>query len=266
MKKRVLLLLIGMLIGGWIFSSIAFASALNVEFIPLKFFVNGEKVRTLPGQQAFVYNGRTYVPLRFVAESLGCSVDWDRVTSSVYMTITPDDIPAVPEPDEKIVCFTGVWKTELGSIYKLKQNGTSISGTFTHYVDKSKIDDKSKNTDKSSIEDESDNDEEPKYEFPLTGKVEDKTVELTWTYDNAEEYADVKDVPLEVAQKVVGISETVTLTLDQKNNILEGEYFQDYVEWDPKTNQVIAKSDGNSELANSKLPPLKLKLFFNNPI
>lgn len=252
MKKRVLMLLISMLIGGWIFSSIAYASGIDVQFLPLKFFVNSQEKRTLPGQQGFIYNGRTYVPLRFLAESLGCSVDWDRVTSSVYMTITPDDIPNIPHPEEK-VWVTGVWKTESGSIYNLKQNGTSITGTFIYYANK-------QNNAKSN------NADELRYEFSVTGKVEGKNIELTWKYDDAEEYASVKDIPLEVAQQVVGISETVSLTLDQETNILEGYYFQDYVEYDTNTHQVLLKSDGNSPLANSKLPPIKLKLFFKNPI
>lgn len=254
MKRRVTVLLISMLIGGWLFSSVAFASGINVNFLPLKFFVNGEEISTLPGQQPFVFNGRTYVPLRFLAESLGCGVDWDRVTSSVYMTITPDDIPALPDPDEQKICFTGVWKTEQGSIYKLKQNGVWITGTFTHYGAKVKNNSISNDADQS------------KHEFPLTGRVEGKTIELTWKYDDAKEYANVKNVSLEVAKQVVGISESVSLTLDQKANILEGYYFQDYVEWDINNQRVLEKFDGNSQQANSKLPPLQLKLFFSNPI
>lgn len=260
MKKRVLLLFLGMLLGGLIFSSIAFASTLNVQFIPLKYFVNGQAKTTLPGQQAFIYNGRTYVPLRFLAESLGCGVDWDRTTSSILITIDPGDVPAVPDPNEKKVHFTGVWRTEAGSFYNLKQNGTSVTGTFAHYADKPIADNKSSAANKSN------DTGKPKYEFPVAGRVEDKTIELTWRYDNAEDYAGVKDIPLDVAQQVVGISETVSLTLNQETKILEGDYFPNYVEWDPNTHQVLAKADGNSQLANSKVPSVKLKLYFKNPI
>ena len=33
----------------------------------------------------YVKNGRTYVPVRFVAESFGCSVGWDSNTSTVII-------------------------------------------------------------------------------------------------------------------------------------------------------------------------------------
>lgn len=266
MKCKVISYLISLLMGGLIFSSIAFASDIKVQFLPLKFFVNGEQKTILPGQQAFIHDGRTYVPLRFIAESLGCSVDWDRVNSSIYMTITPDDIPAVPDPNDKKVCLTGVWKTESGSIYKLKQTDTTITGTFTHYADKLNKADRSNDADKQNAVNQSNNIDQSKHEFPLTGRVEDKTVKLTWIYDDAQEYANIKDVPLEVAEQVVGISETVSLTLNQETNILEGYYYQDYVQWDSNTHRVSEKADGNSQLANSKLPPLKVKLFLNNPI
>jgi len=258
-KSRVAGHLISLLLGGLIFSSAAYAAGINVDFLPLKFFVNGEEKTTLSGQPAFIYNGRTYVPLRFLAESLGCGVDWDRETSSIYMTITPDDIPNLPKSDEQIVSFTGVWRTESGSIYSLQQNGTSVTGTFTHYTGPSDYDDKSDYTNLRNMD-------KPKYEFPLTGSMDDKTVELTWVYNNPKVYANIKDVPLRVGQQVAGISETVILTLNQESKDLEGYYYQNYVEWDPNKNQVIEKADGNSQMANSKLSPLKVKLFFNDPI
>ena len=31
----------------------------------------------------FIYHGRTYVPLRFVSEKLGCNVQWDNTTKSI---------------------------------------------------------------------------------------------------------------------------------------------------------------------------------------
>ncbi|CAM3882424.1 copper amine oxidase N-terminal domain-containing protein [Alkalicoccus chagannorensis] len=37
--------------------------------------INGETVT--PAERPFIYQGRTYVPLRFVSESLGSSVDWN---------------------------------------------------------------------------------------------------------------------------------------------------------------------------------------------
>lgn len=241
-KKLVLSHLISLLLGGLIFSSVAFASNIQVQFLPLKYFINGERKTTLPGEEGFTYQGRAYVPLRFLSESLGCSVDWERTTSSVYMTITPSDIPGIPKMVEQAVYLTGTWKTESGSIYRLKQNGTDITGTFIHFSDNSK------------------------YEFPVTGKVTGNTVELNWTYDNAEIYKTIKAVPLDVATRVVGITETAVLQLKpQTTNTLEGDYFQDYVEWYPNMT-AIKKFNGNSEEAKSQMPPIPIKLSFANPI
>ncbi|MBQ6892626.1 MAG: copper amine oxidase N-terminal domain-containing protein, partial [Clostridia bacterium] len=35
---------------------------------------------------AFIQNGRTYMPVRFVAEKLGATVDWDSATSTATLT------------------------------------------------------------------------------------------------------------------------------------------------------------------------------------
>ncbi len=235
MKRHVISHLLCILIGGIIFSSVAYASNIYVHFLPLKYFINGESKAPLRGQEGFIFNGRTYVPLRFIAESLSCDVVWEGATSSIYLTSTASN-EDTDEVSQQKVYFTGTWKTDSGSIYNLKQNGTSVTGTLTHYADESK------------------------YEFPVTGIVNDKNIQLTWIYNNAEVYAIIKNVPLRVARQVLGISETAMLTLDPETNILEGSYYQDYVEWDSDTFNVLKKSDGNSLEALNKMAPLKIKL------
>jgi len=44
--------------------------------------VNGEFVQ-FPDQKPFIDNGRTFVPLRFVSEALGCKVTWENNTAGV---------------------------------------------------------------------------------------------------------------------------------------------------------------------------------------
>lgn len=46
--------------------------------------VNGETV-TLDSP-AFLENGRTYTPIRFVSEALGATVEWDEATQTVTIT------------------------------------------------------------------------------------------------------------------------------------------------------------------------------------
>ncbi len=39
-----------------------------------------------PDVKLIIINGRTYLPLRFVAESLGCEVEWDPSTKTITLT------------------------------------------------------------------------------------------------------------------------------------------------------------------------------------
>lgn len=253
MKRRILSQFLCMLLGGLIFGSVAYASNVNVQFLPLKYNINGEQRTPLRGQEGFLYNGRIYVPLRFLSESLGCTVEWDKETSTVDLTITPENVPApANENDAEPIYLTGIWQTEAGSVFNLRQNGATIVGTFTHFADEGKL-----NRSKT---------QRIKHQFPVTGQVIDKTIELTVKYDDAEVYENIKKVPFTVARRVIGITETYIMELDSKSNILEGEYFRSYIEWDDDNQDVLKKFDGNSQPAKEKVPPIQLKIYFKNPI
>jgi len=64
-----------------------FISLIFILSSPLVFasdiFVDGDKV-IFEDQKPIVKNQTTYVPLRKVFESLGCYVDWDKDTNTVY--------------------------------------------------------------------------------------------------------------------------------------------------------------------------------------
>ncbi|AKL97255.1 copper amine oxidase [Clostridium aceticum] len=77
----------GLLVGATLMTGIAYATGTQIEvsFRPLKYYVEGVE-KTPPADQAgFIYNGRTYVPLKFVSETLGKEVKWDGDTSSIYI-------------------------------------------------------------------------------------------------------------------------------------------------------------------------------------
>ena len=62
--------------------------------------LNGSLMQLPEGEEAFIYAGRTFLPVRAVAEALGAQVDWDAATQTVYLA-TGDvsiDVPAVEEP------------------------------------------------------------------------------------------------------------------------------------------------------------------------
>lgn len=87
--QKVGIFLAGVIIGAFVFSSSlaqAWTGQLQVDFIPLNYFFNGVQKYPPSDQQGFIYNERTYVPLRFIAEASGLSVDWDGNTNSIYVS------------------------------------------------------------------------------------------------------------------------------------------------------------------------------------
>lgn len=65
-----------------------------------QFYFNGTPVPIPAGQTVLVYEGRSYVPARFVAENLGADVLWDDVTQRIFIT-APE--PVAPEVEEEPV-------------------------------------------------------------------------------------------------------------------------------------------------------------------
>ncbi len=63
------------------------ATSIDVDFKPLKYFFDGvEKQSANPG---FIYKGTTYVPLKFMAQSLGQEVEWDGKNNTIYVGKKP---------------------------------------------------------------------------------------------------------------------------------------------------------------------------------
>lgn len=62
--------------------------SIDVEENLVTVYVNGEKVE----ESNFLYNGRTFAPLREMAEKLGFDVNWDANTNSVYIGEIPEGI------------------------------------------------------------------------------------------------------------------------------------------------------------------------------
>lgn len=76
-NQKLSYLLFGVLIGILVSSSFAFASN------PIKLLINGNQIQSdVPPQ---MINGRVFVPVRFVAEALGTSVEWDEKNNAVLI-------------------------------------------------------------------------------------------------------------------------------------------------------------------------------------
>jgi len=88
MKK----IITGFLLGSIFFSGVSFAaSKIDVTFLPLTVYMDGVKNDLPQGQQGLIYNGTTYVPLRFIGESMGKDVEYYKgKTSSIYIGEKPN--------------------------------------------------------------------------------------------------------------------------------------------------------------------------------
>lgn len=62
------------------------AKSIEVYYAPVEFVFDGEQYAPPEGQQAFIYEGTTYVPLRFISYSLNRAVQWDGNTYTVSVS------------------------------------------------------------------------------------------------------------------------------------------------------------------------------------
>ena len=88
----------------------------------------GGKTVKLP-TAPFISNGRTYVPLRFISEYMGCTVDWVEPTRQIL-------INAIPEGKEEASFFERLIQTDL--FYHV---GTYESGWYDSWIPKEQLTD-----------------------------------------------------------------------------------------------------------------------------
>lgn len=95
MKDKVKGLIVGLTIGSLISGTAAFAagSQIEVAFRSLKYMFDGVE-KAPDGSKGFIYEGSTYVPLRFVSEALGKKVEWDEANETIWIGNNPNKIVA----------------------------------------------------------------------------------------------------------------------------------------------------------------------------
>ena len=116
----------------------------DTKFIPTD--VNGNQV------EVFLYNGTTYLPARAISEVLGKPIQWEGLTSSVYIGKHSSDTPAVLVQDLDYYTGSNVrtktsLKDNLGNthynvvdgafdnVYKINGEYTRIAGTLFQQYD-----------------------------------------------------------------------------------------------------------------------------------
>ncbi|CAG7651490.1 NPCBM/NEW2 domain-containing protein [Paenibacillus allorhizosphaerae] len=87
MKEKIKGFIYGCVVTSLITGSVAYAAnptSIEVYFKDLKYKIDGLDKTPSEGQ-GFIYEGTTYVPLRFIGESLGKNVEWDGDTETIWV-------------------------------------------------------------------------------------------------------------------------------------------------------------------------------------
>lgn len=90
MNKKLRIFISGVVFGALFFGTATYAAGINVDILPIKFVFDGVEKKLPADQTGFIYQGRTYVPLRFVSESLGKEVSWEGASQTAYIGKKPE--------------------------------------------------------------------------------------------------------------------------------------------------------------------------------
>lgn len=90
MKNRLQGILIGLILGITL-CSVAFAEqivqTISVVFDNYRIYIDGKDASNYPDdQKPLNYNGRIYVPLRYISEQMGKEVSWESESNSIYIS------------------------------------------------------------------------------------------------------------------------------------------------------------------------------------
>ncbi len=100
-------LIIGIIIGGIIFGGLpvfAFNGTKQIEAIYKEIIITLDGKEVEMDVEPFQYDGRTFVPVRFVSEALGAEVNWKAETNTVeIVSASPTPIPTVTSSPKKEV-------------------------------------------------------------------------------------------------------------------------------------------------------------------
>jgi foldase protein PrsA len=90
MKDKMKGLIVGLTIGTMLSGTAAWAAGtqIDVAFRNLKYMFDGVEKTPTEGK-GFIYEGTTYVPARFVSESLGKKVEWDEANNTIWFGENP---------------------------------------------------------------------------------------------------------------------------------------------------------------------------------
>jgi len=112
LKSRIQGFVAGLLAAILLVATFALASpAIREVFYGVNVVVNGEPQEFDDDMQPFISDGRTFLPVRGIAEVLGIDVNWDGETQTVYIGEMPE-LPPIATPNiGEIIEFGGIqWR------------------------------------------------------------------------------------------------------------------------------------------------------------
>lgn len=83
LRLLVLLLIVIFLCSAFSLSAFAAESSVKVKTVSVTLQFDGQALKLPDGQHSFIYQGRTYVPIRYISYALQKSVKWDGVKASI---------------------------------------------------------------------------------------------------------------------------------------------------------------------------------------
>lgn len=113
MKKRIITLLLSLtliLVMAVTAEATTATKPINVDYLNIQLFVNGNAISLQPDEEPFIYNGRTFVPIRLAAEALNQNVEWIDWIKAVKLTGA--DTNTLAEKDKEIANL----KAEIASL------------------------------------------------------------------------------------------------------------------------------------------------------
>lgn len=106
---------------------------------PVRIFINGNELT--PDVPAQIIDGRTMVPIRFIAEALGVEVNWDASTNSVLIGESAPAAPSTQQFTGSSKDFTNKFSLNEGLVYvTYKYTGDSNFAIWFLDKDGGKID------------------------------------------------------------------------------------------------------------------------------
>lgn len=104
-KHLLIGLIVGMLVasGGQIFAASAIEKVEAYINHDMTFTFDGEKKALSDDYQVLVYKDKSYVPVRFVAENLGATVEWNDTTKVIALTSAKQETSSKPDDTDKTV-------------------------------------------------------------------------------------------------------------------------------------------------------------------